>query len=296
MDAVILFSHGSLLCGAGQTLEAHAARLWARGLAPAVTVAYLNYNTPTLLEATAQCVAAGADRVVVAPYFLISGYFVKVDVPKVVSAAQATLPNVRFDIAEPIGFDMRLAEALVDSAREAAAPSAWREDLRRAAAFCRVDPTCPLYGTPDCPGIKSSDPPPEPDARAAPAPLPPSARDALLVLVHGSPHPIANEDMFRVVKIIKAQNTFPIVEVGFLECNEPSIPQAIDACAEQGAERILAVPYFLHTGKHVADDLPTLLEAGQQRHPALTFRMGAYLGRSEHLTDILQDRIESCLV
>lgn len=113
---------------------------------------------------------------------------------------------------------------------------------------------------------------------------------ALLVMVHGSPRPIANADMFRVVDRTRERGTFPIVQVGFLECNEPLIPDAIDACVAAGARRILAVPYFLHTGTHVADDLPTFLEQGAARYPHVEFRMGDYLGRSERLTEILEDR------
>ncbi len=118
-------------------------------------------------------------------------------------------------------------------------------------------------------------------------------REALLVLVHGSPRPEANADMFRVVEEIRRRGVFPIVEVGFLECNAPGIPEAIDACVTQGATRILAVPYFLHTGSHVAEDLPTLLEAGRERHPDVEFRLGDYLGRSERLTAILAKRIQA---
>lgn len=116
-------------------------------------------------------------------------------------------------------------------------------------------------------------------------------KTALLVMVHGSPRPIANEEMFRVVDIVKRRGAFPIVEVGFMECNEPDIPTAIANCAAQGASEIAAVPYFLHTGKHVADDLPTLLEQARERYPEITFRMGDYLGRSPRLTEILADRI-----
>lgn len=118
---------------------------------------------------------------------------------------------------------------------------------------------------------------------------------ALLILVHGSPKPIANADMFRVLDVIRERNVYPIVEAGFMECNEPNIPDAIDACAAAGAERIVAVPYFLHTGTHVADDLPTLLEAAQIRHPQIEFRMGSYLGRAPQLTEILADRISATL-
>ncbi len=120
-------------------------------------------------------------------------------------------------------------------------------------------------------------------------------KTALLIMVHGSPRPIANSDMFRVVEILRKRAVFPIVEVGFMECNEPSIPEAIEDCAAAGAERIVAVPYFLHTGTHVADDLPTLLEAAQEQYPHIEFRMGPFLGRATQLTEILADRITAAL-
>ena len=112
-------------------------------------------------------------------------------------------------------------------------------------------------------------------------------------MVHGSPRPIANEEMFRVVEAVKKRAVYEVVEVGFMECNEPTIPKAIDSCVLQGAEEIIAVPYFLHTGTHVADDLPTLLEEGQAKYPDIHFKMGDFLGRSPRLTDILSDRIDS---
>jgi sirohydrochlorin ferrochelatase len=120
-------------------------------------------------------------------------------------------------------------------------------------------------------------------------------KQALLVMVHGSPRPIANADMFRVVETVKGRGAFPIVEVGFMECNEPTIPEAIAACVAQGATEIIAVPYFLHTGTHVADDLPTLIEEAIALYPDVTFRMGDYLGRSDRLTDILTDRTQTAL-
>ena len=122
-------------------------------------------------------------------------------------------------------------------------------------------------------------------------PLLPQRTRPLLVMIHGSPRPVANEDMFRVVQIVRERETFPIVQVGFMECNAPTIPEAIALCVEQGADSITAVPYFLHTGTHVADDLPTLLEEGHAQYPDVTFAMGEYLGRSERLTDILLDRV-----
>ncbi len=55
------------------------------------------------------------------------------------------------------------------------------------------------------------------------------------------------------------------------------------------------MPYFLHTGTHVAEDLPALLEEGRARHPGIEFRMGDYLGRSERITEILSERTQKVL-
>ena len=123
--------------------------------------------------------------------------------------------------------------------------------------------------------------------------------NALLVMVHGSPRPIANEDMFQVVDTFRANPTyashFPIVEVGFMECNEPNIPDAIARCVARGATTIVAVPYFLHTGTHVCEDLPHLLEQAQAQYPQVAFRMGDYIGLSPRLTAILANRAHQAL-
>ena len=118
-------------------------------------------------------------------------------------------------------------------------------------------------------------------------------KTALLVMVHGSPRPVANKSMFQVVEEVKARGVFDVVEVGFMECNEPTITEAADTCAASGAETVIAVPYFLHTGTHVADDLPTLLDEAAERHPHVKFQMGRYLGTSPKLTEILARRAQA---
>lgn len=120
--------------------------------------------------------------------------------------------------------------------------------------------------------------------------------EALVVMVHGSPRPVANKEMLRVVEELRgrpeATARFPIIEVGYMECNEPDIPTAIDQSILKGAKMVTAVPYFLHTGTHVCDDLPGLLEMARVRHPSVIFKMGDYLGLSPRLTDILEQRAQ----
>lgn len=156
MEALILFSHGSVLCGAGETLRQHARRLRERGGYALVEVGFLNYSEPTFAEAAARCREAGAARIIVVPYFLVPGKFVKVDLPTQIAAVRERWPEMEFRIAPPIGFDARLADALLEQAAGARGSERWRDDLCRASDFCEADPQCPLYGTPRCPRVPSN--------------------------------------------------------------------------------------------------------------------------------------------
>ncbi|MBC8103809.1 MAG: CbiX/SirB N-terminal domain-containing protein [Cytophagales bacterium] len=151
--ALILFSHGSLLCGSGEALEAHAARLREQGEFDLVSVGYLNYTEPRFSEAAAQVIAGGASEIVVVPYFLVPGFFVTKSLPEAVDLARARFPGVRFIVSPPLGDDARLADALLDAALNARGPEHWRDPIGRAALACRPSPDCPLYGTPACPKV-----------------------------------------------------------------------------------------------------------------------------------------------
>ena len=163
MDALILFSHGSLLCGAGEALDAHAARLRALGRWPLVEVGYMNYSEPTFAESVAKCEAAGATQITVLPFFLVPGYFVTKSLPEHLAQAQADYPGLTFTVADALGYDARLADAVIDAAQTPLGPGAWRDDLTAAARGCRARPDCPLYATPNCPRV----PAPETPARPA---------------------------------------------------------------------------------------------------------------------------------
>ncbi|MEI6430541.1 MAG: CbiX/SirB N-terminal domain-containing protein [bacterium] len=155
MNALILFSHGSLLCGSGEAVEAHAARLRDRREFDFVGVGFLNYSQPSFAETVHEAVALGATRILILPYFLIPGFFVSKSLPEVLTPIQAQFPNVDFQVAEALGFDTRLADALWESALSArtADNDQWSEPLKRATLSCRPSPDCPLYQTPLCPKV-----------------------------------------------------------------------------------------------------------------------------------------------
>ena len=292
--AIVLFSHGSLLCGSAQRLHEVAQQMRAHAEGRIVEIGFLNYTEPSFETAIERCVSQGASAVTVAPYFLAAGKFVTTDLPPKIAWAKRTYPQLELLVAEPLRRHPALAEALLHCADRAAPPDQWRDLLKTAPRFCEARSNCPLFGGELCPASATgvieqrlvSVHRLEEGASLAPHLVP----TALLVMVHGSPRAESNDDMFEVVAEVRRREKFDCVEVGFLECNEPSIAVALDRCVESGAAQVVAVPYFLHPGRHVADDLPGLLEAAQLRHTAVEFLMGDYLGHDPAIAEAILDR------
>jgi sirohydrochlorin cobaltochelatase len=155
-DALILFSHGSVLCGAGQNLFELARFMQARGDAPIVEVGFLNYSEPPFADAFRRCVERGATQITVVPYFLVAGKFVKDDLPKQIEQAQAEFPQVKVRVADAMRFHPLLADALLACAERAQPPQFWRDTKAQVAQFCRASKRCPLYGTEDCPATRNA--------------------------------------------------------------------------------------------------------------------------------------------
>jgi sirohydrochlorin ferrochelatase len=149
--AIILFSHGSLLCGAGENLRLLAGRMQARGDADIVEVGYLNYSEPLFAEAFERCVQSGATQITVVPYFLVAGKFVKVDLPREIEKEKARFSHVQVLVADAMRSHTSLADAVLACAERKAPPAQWRDLLNTAPQFCRANPECPLFGDPKCP-------------------------------------------------------------------------------------------------------------------------------------------------
>ena len=113
--------------------------------------------------------------------------------------------------------------------------------------------------------------------------------DAVLLMAHGSPHEAANAPIGRVAEALKAH--YPHVQLGFMEVNTPTIADAAEALVTAGARRVVAAPYFLQLGGHVAEDLPEAVGAARTAHPEATFTLADYLSYDPLLLDVLRARL-----
>jgi sirohydrochlorin ferrochelatase len=108
---------------------------------------------------------------------------------------------------------------------------------------------------------------------------------SLLIIAHGSRRAASNDEVRQLAERVRAQAGHPYaqIETAFLELAEPSIPDALVALAAQGETEIVAFPYFLAAGTHVAQDIPEAIAAFSAAHPAVKVRLTPHLGESPTL-------------
>jgi sirohydrochlorin cobaltochelatase len=111
---------------------------------------------------------------------------------------------------------------------------------------------------------------------------------AVVLMAHGTPTPEANAPIYEIASQAKQKLNKP-VRVAFMECNEPTIAEAVDTFAIQGFETIIAMPYFLHLGSHVREDLPQIINDAKSRYPDKHILLSEHLGYDERFADIIAD-------
>lgn len=113
--AWIVFAHGSGDPGWSGPIREVARRVSERLGEHRVALAFLERQPPTLEQAAASLIAAGATQVGVAPMFLGVGGHLKRDLPVMIDALRVRWPQVRFELGTPIGESRRVADAIVES-------------------------------------------------------------------------------------------------------------------------------------------------------------------------------------
>jgi sirohydrochlorin ferrochelatase len=116
--ALLLIAHGSRQPDANADLTRLAKELQATGRYTAVVAAFLELAEPDIDAGGTKCVAAGAGRVVLVPYFLSAGIHVRRDLAAARDRLAERFPGVEFRLAEPLGPHPLLTEIVVQRARD----------------------------------------------------------------------------------------------------------------------------------------------------------------------------------
>lgn len=77
-----------------------------------VEPAHMELAEPSIADAFARCVAAGAERVIISPYFLLPGRHWSSDIPALAAAAATAHPGVSYLVTAPLGLHPLMAQVV----------------------------------------------------------------------------------------------------------------------------------------------------------------------------------------
>lgn len=117
--AVLLIAHGSRLAAANADLLQLAEQLRSRFPGHVIETAYLELTEPTIPQGAERCVALGATRVLLLPYFLSAGTHVTEDLHRYRAQFAERWPNHHFGLCPPLGLHPLMLDILCDRLNEA---------------------------------------------------------------------------------------------------------------------------------------------------------------------------------
>src|SRR6266436_5265440 len=117
-SAVILFAHGARVPEWAQPFESIRDRLRAAGTP--VTLAFLEFMSPSLDEAAAQLADKGIKTVIIVPLFLAQGAHLKRELPAMVEKIRKRHANTEFRVTPALGEAPEIVAAITEWALRAA--------------------------------------------------------------------------------------------------------------------------------------------------------------------------------
>lgn len=112
MKHIVLFAHGARDPEWARPLEAIRDRMAALSPQTPVTLAFLEFMQPGLVEAVEALASRGATDVMVVPVFLAQGGHLKRELPEMVAQLRTRHPQLRIDVQPAIGEQPAVIEAI----------------------------------------------------------------------------------------------------------------------------------------------------------------------------------------
>ena len=116
-------------------------------------------------------------------------------------------------------------------------------------------------------------------------------KTAIILLGHGSRAIGAAEDMEKVVARLQEEINYEIVEICQMSGLGEHFPEVMDRCVELGATKVIVVPYFLHFGIHLREDVPEMMLEKARQYPNVKMMLGKHLGFDNALVEVVKRRI-----
>lgn len=123
--AILLLAHGSRIAEANGAAREIAARVKQITDFEIVEVAFREQHLPNIQQGVDSCVAQGAGRILLVPYFLYLGAHVLEDLPEELEQARERYPKVEMALGKHLGAHPKLAEIVVERIAESLTQERW---------------------------------------------------------------------------------------------------------------------------------------------------------------------------
>ena len=123
--AILLMAHGSRIPEANDAVREIAAMVKEMTGFEIVEVSFREQHLPNIQQGIDACVAQGAERILLMPYFLYMGAHVQEDLPEEMAQAKKRYPRVEFAMGKHLGVHRKLAEIVVERIAEGLTATGW---------------------------------------------------------------------------------------------------------------------------------------------------------------------------
>jgi sirohydrochlorin ferrochelatase len=123
--------HGSRIPEANSALYAIAEMVRVQTSCQIVEVSFREQHTPNIQTGIDNCVAQGATRILLYPYFLFAGAHVLEDLPAEMTEAAGRYPGLEMILGEPLGVHPKLAEIVCERIAESFDSVGWSLPAQR---------------------------------------------------------------------------------------------------------------------------------------------------------------------
>ena len=113
---------------------------------------------------------------------------------------------------------------------------------------------------------------------------------AVILIGHGSRAAGADEDMERIAEALRSSDG-GIVELCRMAGRGTPFAEVFETCVHRGATEIIVLPYFLHFGVHLRQDIPEMLREAVAKHPEVRLVLGKHLGYDDSLAALVKKRL-----
>lgn len=124
--AILLMAHGSRIAEANDAAREIAVMLQELTGFKIVEVAFRELHEPDIQQGIDACVAKGAQRILMVPYFLFMGAHVLHDLPEEIATAQKRHPGLVMEMGRHLGVHRKLAEVVAERVNESLDEKGWR--------------------------------------------------------------------------------------------------------------------------------------------------------------------------